>query len=601
MRRRRDAVNVRSHRRGGRRRRLVIAPWLVISVVSALLLSGVSAGYTWLAYSGCSGPEVRATVVSSPAMTRILDHLGRRWADTEPAVKGRCAAVKVVSKNSAEVAQALGPSWDPRRDGPEPHVWVPDSTAWLKLASARKEAARLIPDRQPSLARTPTVIAMPAPMAEAIGWPDAEMSWKRLGTELTDDDAAKRAWADNGHPEWGRFKIGMTNPVTSTAGLHALIAIADRDDDGRITAEERSPLVGLSRTMNVYAEDTSKIIGDLTKLDSGGEDKVLPYLSAFPILEHDLWIYNDSKPKVPLAAVYPTDGSADADYPYLTLDAPWSSSAERQAAKQFLRFARGPEGRQVFLDNAFRDPNREASKALSGDNGALPELRTLPRAVLTPDSVSLTTASWVASNRPTNVLFVIDVSASMTKPVRGADAERITLVRQSASNAVSLMGDKAHVGLWAFSAGLNGDTDHLELTRPGPLGSELEGQKRRDAVQDDLAALTAGGADAAGVHDTAVAAYQSLGKRHLKNAANLVVLITDGADDKAGLSLEKAVKELRAAQDPKRPARLIAIGYGAQADMAALSELAAAGGGRSHHVEYETDISSMLITALFNA
>ncbi len=42
MRRRRDAVNVRSHRRGGRRRRLVIAPWIVISTVSILLLSGVS-------------------------------------------------------------------------------------------------------------------------------------------------------------------------------------------------------------------------------------------------------------------------------------------------------------------------------------------------------------------------------------------------------------------------------------------------------------------------------------------------------------------------------------------------------------------------------
>ncbi len=595
MRRRRDVVNVRSHRRGGRRRRLVIAPWIVISTVTALLLSGVSAGYAWLAYSGCSGAEVRVTVAASPTMAPIIDNLGRRWAATEPAVKGRCASIKVVSTNSAHAAQALGPDWNPRRDGPRPHVWVPDSTAWLKLASAREDAADMIPDRQPSLARTPAVIAMPKPMADAIG-PEPDLSWRRFGVDLAGEQA-NSFWADNGHPEWGKFKIGMTNPMASTAGLHALVGIADKNDDGRITDEEREPLLRLSRSASVHAEDTPKLIGELSKLDSKGEKKVLQYLSAFPILEHDLWNYNESAPTTPLEAVYPTDGSTDADYPYLTLDAPWSTPARHNAAQQFLAFLRGPEGRQTFHDNAFRDPNRMPGKSLAGRNGTLRKVPTMPREVLTPESVSLTAGAWTASRQPMNVLFAMDVSDSMNQPVTGVDSTRIQLAGAAVSKAVTMFGDRARAGLWAYSSG----AEHQELVPSGLLDEDLGGQSRRDALQASLSGMSGGGPDAPGAAGTALAAYQQLTDRHVKDASNVIVLITDGTDDQDDREVKDAVAKLQEARDAKRPTQLVTIGYGADVDMRALRALAEASGGRAYHAEHETDINSMVITALFNA
>ena len=73
----------------------------------------------------------------------------------------------ILSKDSAEVATALAGEWDTETDGPAPDAWVPDSSAWVRKASADNDAERIMPDRQPSLARTPTVIAMPKPMAEA--------------------------------------------------------------------------------------------------------------------------------------------------------------------------------------------------------------------------------------------------------------------------------------------------------------------------------------------------------------------------------------------------------------------------------------------------
>ncbi|MGH3655347.1 MAG: hypothetical protein ACRDUA_01690, partial [Micromonosporaceae bacterium] len=77
--------------------------------------------------------------------------------------------------------------------------------------------------------------------------------------------------------------------------------------------------------------------------------------------------------------------------------------------------------------------------------------------------------------------------------------------------------------------------------------------------------------------------------------------VSDGKDDGSGASLKTAISKLKAAHHAKKPAHLITIGYGATADMASLGQLATATGGRSYQTQYETDINSLLITALFNA
>ena len=60
---------------------------------------------------------------------------------------------------------------------------------------------------------------MPRPMAEAMGWPTDQIGWHDLFDLATDP----RGWARYGHPEWGRFTLGKTNPNFSTSGLNALI------------------------------------------------------------------------------------------------------------------------------------------------------------------------------------------------------------------------------------------------------------------------------------------------------------------------------------------------------------------------------------------
>lgn len=580
-------VNVRSHRRGGRRQPLAVAPWIVITVVSVLVLSGMSAGYAWLATSGCSGNPVTATIVASPDVSQILSSLGRRWAETQPAIRGQCAAVEVVAKDSATVAATLGDDWNPRSSGPRPDVWVPDAAAWLRKAASRDDAARMIPDRQPSLARTPAVIAMPMPMAKALQWPRTPMTWRGLVTGY-----AGKPWSGYGKPDWGKFQIGMTDPATSSAGLLALTAVADGDNDGEVTTEERDSLRSLRNALAVQAETTDVILGEITKRDADGEARVLSYLSAFPALERDLLAYNETNPNVPLAAVYPTDGSADADHPYLVLNAPWTSKDKQGVANAFRDFIRGSEGRQLFLDSGFRDANRSPGRGLTASNGFQPDIATLPRAVMVPESVDLTVAAWRAATRRSNVLLVLDVSKSMAAPVEGTEKRRLDILREAALTGISMFSTQSRLGLWRFASRLDGGSDHREEVPLGPV------DEQRERLNSELDKLRTG--DGAGLYGTALAAYQAVEKKFVPGAVNYVVLVSGAKDHGKGLPLAQLRDQLSRIHDDARPVRMITVAYGPEADVAALQEISRLTGGQTLIARNPLDLDETLINALFS-
>ena len=63
---------------------------------------------------------------------------------------------------------------------------------------------------------TPLVIAMPEPMAEALGLARRARS---AGPTSSTWPATPQGWGAFGHPEWGPFRLGKTNPNFSTSGL----------------------------------------------------------------------------------------------------------------------------------------------------------------------------------------------------------------------------------------------------------------------------------------------------------------------------------------------------------------------------------------------
>ena len=133
-------------------------------------------------------------------------------------VDGDCVFVRPQRKSSGGAEQALDRGWDETVDGPRPVVWSPAASTWGKVLNQR-----LADQGEPPMAgRRRAVHAHAArhrharadgrgprlPRRTPSGWADIlELARNQQG------------WAAFGHPEWGPFRLGKTNPNFSTSGL----------------------------------------------------------------------------------------------------------------------------------------------------------------------------------------------------------------------------------------------------------------------------------------------------------------------------------------------------------------------------------------------
>lgn len=599
-----------SHARGGLRshrrrigKHLVIAPWVIITAVAVLVAAGLTTGYAFLITRGCDGSPVTATVDVDPSIATIIDQQAHDWVNSQPSVDGHCAHITVVTKPSASAAAALAPNWDPRTDGDRPDVWIPSSSLWSQLAASRADAARMLPDRRPSLARSPVVIAMPQPMAKALGPKTVKkLTWNDLATTY-----AGGHWAQYDHGSWGGFKVAMTNPTVSTAGLAALTAMADANDDGDITGNERQALNNLWHAKSDYQDDVSGITQKLSMADSASSSKALRDVSAFPALEQDVADYNQSAPRVPLTAIYPADGSTAADFPYLTLN--WAHAPKVDHAAQhhrddvaaaFLKHLQKHSAVSAFQHAGLRDPNRHGGADLQPVNGVHRTVPTLPRSVISPDSISQTVSAWTAITRPSNVLLIIDASADMNQPVPGTGKTKLQVVGGAAADAISLFGSKADIGLWAYATDLDGDNDYQQVVSLGGINDNLGGTTRGDKIHTELTGLNAAGQP--GLYPTVSAAYSMMRNHYRDNAANQIVVVTGtGQNTSSDATLATLTSKLTRGSDKKHPLPIMTVGYGAQLDLSGLQTISHASGGRTYATTSPTELNTLLLTALFSA
>jgi Ca-activated chloride channel family protein len=354
-----------------------------VALLVGLCLAGT--GYAFVARR-CDG-LVTLSVVAAPDHSPVLSSLAQRWSGSKPAVNGHCARVEVVSRASAQVAGTLTRSWDARRDGRRPDVWAPDASTWVQRAAARPAARDLLGSRNPSVARTPVVLAMPRPMAEALGWPDQQLGWLSL-LDLLQNPAG---WTASGHPEWGAMRLGVADPARDTAGLSAVLAIMNYDGDTALSQTELAGGRAFARVVTVSAPGTAELLTRLAQAAAAGTP--LSFLSVFPATERDVIRYNATGPAVPLAADYPPDGTSSADHPYVVLRAPWVDSLRRAVADRFLDFVRGPAGRVAYADDGFRPPDGAATGRTTEQQGLLPAGFT-ERDVPGPAVIGPTVDAW---------------------------------------------------------------------------------------------------------------------------------------------------------------------------------------------------------------
>jgi Ca-activated chloride channel family protein len=329
---------------------------------------------------------------------------------------------------------------------------------------------------------------------------------------------------------------------------------------------------------------------------------IMEHVSAFPALEQDVLEYNRDDPEVPLVAIYPTNGNIEADYPYLVLNAEWVTTAKRSVAADFLAHVRSSGPQAMLREAGFRGTNREPGRDFDTEHGLVPELVALPRAVLVPESVSLTIARWTALTQDLNVLIIFDVSGSMTREIPGTGLIRMDRAIEAADATVRLFSDDDQVGLWEFSTAVEGDLDYRQLVPIGPLDDVMfDNRSRRDHVLSavgNLVPLTD-----TGLYNTIQAAYEEVLANYREDAANLVVVLSDGEDDtggRPGISLEELLDHFAQAPDDQ-PVRVVPVAFGEQADFEVMEQIAAATGGSAYFSADGFNLVEVFRTAVFNS
>jgi Ca-activated chloride channel family protein len=564
------------------RRGLVIAT--IAGAILVLGLGTLTATRIPAQRTDCTPLAVSASQEKAALLGEIATALN---SESRVSSSGPCVVVKITAKPSGAAEEALTRGWDERSDGPRPDVWSPASTSWTVLLQehrAGRDAKSIVPDRSPSLLQSPLVIAMPVTMAQALGWPDRPIGWSDL-LALARDPAG---WGALGHPEWGHFRMGKTNPAISTSGLHALIAAyfaatgrsADLTDADVTDPKVITFVKGVESSVVHYGETVSTFLRNLRAADDRGA--ALSYVSAIAVEEKQVWDYNQGvggvRPAMPLAAVYPKEGTLVADHPYVVLNVPWVDDGKRAAAAQFLAYIQRPEVQQRFRAAGFRDHQGVAGPEISAANGLLPAGPAIVIAPPAPAVLAHIQQSWAEVRKRARVLMVLDVSGSMS-------GTKIDLMKRAAAMALDQFADDDEVGLWTF------ESQHRELVPISPVA------QRRDEMKSWISKLVAGGGTA--LYATVHASVDHMTQRLDSGRINAVLFLTDGKNEAADRDLDRVLRELQA-EDEERRVRVFTIAYGADADQKTLKQIAEASRGAFYDATNPATIEKVFTDVVSN-
>ncbi|MEO8291614.1 MAG: substrate-binding and VWA domain-containing protein [Actinomycetota bacterium] len=546
---------------------------------------------------------VTASSEKAALLTQMADGYNRSGAQ----VGVRCVQVVITSKASGGAMDALARGWRDDVDGLRPDVWTPAGSSWVGLLQQRT-AARDRPDLVPAgdlphVAYSPLVIAMPRPMAQALGWPGTAIGWN----DIYDLSNEPSGWGSAGHPEWGAFKLGKTNPNYSTSGLNALIgeyfAATGLSSDlslARIEDPKVQDFVrGVESSVVHYGDISLTFLSNLQQADDRGEG--LTYISAVTVEEKSVWDYNQGnptgdpatlgdhpKPSVPLVAIYPKEGTLISDHPWVTLNAPWVDDGKREASQSFLDWVLAPERQQQFQRFAFRDAEGNPGDLITQQNGLLP---AEPAQVLTPPAPEVLDriqTSWTELRKRARVLLVIDVSGSMGDPAGGGKS-KLELAKEAAISSLSLFAPDDDVGLWVFTTDITAGSDHQELIPIGPLGPHLDEFRKqiRGLVPLNGTPLYTA------VHDSVDTMRAQLDPDRI----NGVVVLTDGRnEDQRNQDLEGLLRYL----DSELNVRVFPIAYGEDADLKTLTRIAQASRAAVYDASDPSTISKVFVSVISN-
>jgi Ca-activated chloride channel homolog len=553
--------------RGGRFVVIVVAVAAIAVAAVVALSSGGGSDKGGGGGNGDNGQKAAANAIHvsfvySPEKEALIAPLVRSFnsGDHESGGKPVFVDAKVMASGDAEQKIAKGKL--------KPVAWSPASSLWGRLLNFQTDSDYVAQDN-PSLVRTPLLIAMWEPLARALGYPKQKVGFKQILALALD----KKGWADYGKPEFGQFKLGHTNPDFSTSGLDAVAAeyySATGKREGLTVADINKPAVrqqikDIERSIVHYGDTTDYFSAQLKKYGPA-------YASAVAMEEATLVAFNQGRTGTKLVGLYPREGTFFSDDPYIILNAPWVNDQQKAAADVFGKYLQQQLTPAKVAKYGFRpgDPTKKPMSPVDAQHGANPAEPSRVLSLPEPEVLDRVLRAWREDRKPANIMLVLDTSGSMS------EEGKLDMAKKGLRVFLSQLSPNDRVGLISFNDQVfyNVKVDPFSQDRAKLLGS--------------IADLFPGGETA--VYDATESGLKAIQSLHDPTRINAVVVLTDGEDNQSNqTATELAHKLQQQARSEGLTVRVYTIAYGEQANKAELENIAAASGGKG----YEGDTSDI--------
>ena len=428
---------------------------------------------------------------------------------------------------------------------------------------------------QEKIMLSPIVVGVSESQAKALGWDQ-----QAVAAKVTWSVVAKAA-------QNGQLKYALSNPATSNQGFMALMGVvasaAQKSEALTATDVNRSAIAGFIKGYKLVGDNSSYLSEKFIEQQG-------TRVNAFINYESWLLSLNESgKLKEKLTLIYPHEGIATADYPFMLLN-----DAKRGQYRQVVAYLKGEAAQTWLAKTTLRRPvNSEVAAAQSSlfPQGSM--LVELPFSTDRALADGLIDAYLNEFRAPIASTFVLDVSGSMNQG--GRRAQLVEALQYIAGDDASLTGriarltSREKVWMLTFSESVNTPV-YFELpsATTGATGSAGKGlpqsadsqakQKVLADVRDFADGLKMAGGTA--LYDAVLQALVNMNAERAKNPGYQysVVAFTDGENNK-GRGLDEFKAAYAALPEDVRAIPVFMVLFG-EANEKSLKELVATTGGR---------------------
>jgi Ca-activated chloride channel homolog len=485
---------------------------------------------------------LKISIVYSPEKDGWLQDRIAAFNATNAKVGGQTVFVEGMNKSSGAARTEI------KLGQIKPTIWSPSASTWLEVLKQESGNPNVAVGSPRPMVLTPVVISMWKPMAEALGWPNKPIGWGDMLDLIKDP----QGWGKHGHPEWGRFSWGHTDPEISTSALSTLLAefyAAVGKQKGLTVADVQNPasqqyIRDLGKAIKHYGYNTLVFSDNMSKFG-------MSYISAFPMEEITLIDFNKKSPAVPLVAIYPKEGTFWHDDPFIVMAS--ASAPEQQAAEQFFNFLLTADSQKLAMSYGFRPANVDVPLAdpVSATYGVQPQgvqnILPIPSAEVIVEAKKV----WGQNRKRADIMLVVDVSGSME------ENGKLDQAKAGLGTFLQRILPEDRVGLATFSSGAQ------IVVEPAPLGTN------RVNLDDAIQAMRPTGKTA--IYDGLKAGKQALdalpapenGEERIK----AIVLLTDGEENASKTSFDQIKQEFE-----ETGISIFPVAYGSSSDQDAATK-----------------------------